>query len=235
MIGFEVFLKYFDADRHLTMLDGGAHVGNSVSELVELFPSSTIYAFEPDPKNFDTLTERFAGNRSVHLSRSAIAKADGRAVLHENNYDATHSLLPFDAEVINTWADASDFVETGQMDVPTVSIDSFCQREHIECFDLLKLDIQGGELAALQGAEGLLSRHNIACIFTEVEFRPLYKGQPLFWDVDGYLRQLGYHFVSLVQPKVTNVGVMAWADAVYVNNKLWGKLESMHSAGMVKE
>jgi hypothetical protein len=62
--------------------------------------------------------------------------------------------------------------------------------------DLLKLDIQGGELAALQSAKRKLSR--AVAVQTEVSFIGLYVGQPTFGDVDCELRSQGFELHSIV-------------------------------------
>lgn len=58
--------------------------------------------------------------------------------------------------------------------------------------DILKMDIQGGELLALKGAQSLLEASRIRLLALEVEFKPLYKDQPLFWDICAYLYRFGY-------------------------------------------
>ena len=56
--------------------------------------------------------------------------------------------------------------------------------------DLLKLDVQGSELAIFQGGEEKLS--GTVAIQTEVSFVPLYKKQPVLGDIDLELRGHGF-------------------------------------------
>jgi FkbM family methyltransferase len=56
--------------------------------------------------------------------------------------------------------------------------------------DFLKIDIQGGELAAIRHGKQALA-HTVA-IQTEVSFVTLYHGQPSFGEIDIELRQLGF-------------------------------------------
>ena len=58
--------------------------------------------------------------------------------------------------------------------------------------DFLKMDVQGGELLVLKGAEARLK--DVLVVHTEVEFVPLYKDQPFFADIDGFLRARGFAF-----------------------------------------
>jgi hypothetical protein len=71
---------------------------------------------------------------------------------------------------------------------------------------------------------------SILAIHIEVEFLPLYKGQPLFADIDSFLRAQGFAFHTLVpsgrtfKPILVNndpcgwVRQIVWADAVYVRD-----------------
>jgi FkbM family methyltransferase len=94
--------------------------------------------------------------------------------------------------------------------------------------DFLKVDVQGGELLVLQGAVERL--RDILAVHIEVEFVPLYKNQPLFADIDTFLRAQGFAFHTLMpygrtfKPiRVNNddsgwVRQILWADAVYVRD-----------------
>ena len=60
---------------------------------------------------------------------------------------------------------------------------------------LLKLDVQGYELAVIDGAERTLQR--TALLEVEVSVRALYEGQPLLADVLDVLRAKGFALVAL--------------------------------------
>jgi hypothetical protein len=64
------------------------------------------------------------------------------------------------------------------------------EKRGIDVIHAIKLDTQGSELDILRGAEKALR----GCIFVivEAEFNPLYEGQPLFCDVDRFLRDRGF-------------------------------------------
>lgn len=97
--------------------------------------------------------------------------------------------------------------------------------------DFLKLDVQGYELAVLQGAKGLLRKTLV--VHTEVEFVEMYHGQPLFAEVDQFLRGQGFVFhrfasihgrpvkpIHLKENPLQPISQQLWADAVYVRD-LW--------------
>ena len=52
-------IKYLLNDRKLELVvDVGANIGQTVSEVLKCFPESCIYCFEPVPSTFERLTEQ---------------------------------------------------------------------------------------------------------------------------------------------------------------------------------
>lgn len=95
--------------------------------------------------------------------------------------------------------------------------------------DFLKIDIQGGELTAIENGRRCLA-HAVA-IQAEVSFFPLYEAQPTFSDIDQALRKLGFipHAFAginrrLIAPLVDErnpyaaLNQLLEADVVYVRN-----------------
>jgi len=94
--------------------------------------------------------------------------------------------------------------------------------------DFLKIDVQGAELLVLQGATERLK--DVLVVHTEVEFLPMYKGQPLFADVDAFLRAQGFAFHKMrpwgrtFKPMIVNNNInealsqVMWGDAIYVRD-----------------
>lgn len=234
MTGLDFFLRIFDAAAPLKVIDAGAHVGESVQSFLDHFPQARIHAFEPAPDNFSRLRTRFEGHPGVTAVAAAVGPISGRATMHLNNHDATHSLMPIDRSEISRWADTDDIREVGTVSVAQIALDDFLVQEGIRHVDVLKLDLQGGELGALQGARSALVAQRIGCIFAEVEFRSLYQDQPLAWDIHALLAAHGYHFINFISPKVTDAGLLSWADAIYVAESAWSKLRSRHVAGRLQ-
>src|SRR2546426_7339485 len=76
-----------------------------------------------------------------------------------------------------------------------VSLDDVIAKEHLIAPDVIKVDTQGSELGILLGASSTLAQTFLVEI--EVEFCPMYKGQPLFADVDALLRSHGFELLYL--------------------------------------
>jgi protein O-GlcNAc transferase len=109
--------------------------------------------------------------------------------------------------------------------------------------DFLKVDVQGGELGVIKGAERLL--RTALVVQTEVEFIEMYIGQPLFAEVDQEMRRQGYvlHIMGHacgrpMKPIAPGgradqmVNQAMWTDAVYVKDFM--RLKELSQEQLVK-
>jgi len=71
-----------------------------------------------------------------------------------------------------------------------VTLDQIMSLLMIEHVDLLKLDLQGYELRALNG--GLRTLAMTDYVISEVEWVELYKGQVLFYELDKFIESHGF-------------------------------------------
>jgi len=81
---------------------------------------------------------------------------------------------------------------------------------------VMKFDIQGGELNALRGAAGLLKK-SVALVYTEILFNPLYEGGALFSEIDLCLRNSGFVLYDIYKPRHHRDGKLLWANAIFIH------------------
>jgi len=122
----------------------------------------------------------------------------------------------------------------GVRDVKTVRLDDV---PNLLDADFMKIDVQGAELAALQGGTRLLQA--TVAIQIEVTFEEYYRGQPLFCDIDAYLRSQGFWFHLFVglnpitmNPFTGGGRQVLWTDVVYTRPPL--KLAALPEAKLWK-
>src|SRR6185312_11115993 len=128
----------------MIVYDIGANAGFDTLLFSKLVgPKGHVFSFEPFPENAFHLLRHIQlnGLRNVAVINAAIAEKDRLASFHiaENNSSGSISK---DQSIFN---------------VPTLSIDQFIKDGH-PTPDLIKMDIEGGETLAMQGAEELLSK-----------------------------------------------------------------------------
>lgn len=194
------------------ILDIGANQGDVVLKYKLLFPSARIYAFEPYPDSYNRMICKVKEHKEIKTIQKAVGDKKVKSTLYVNNSVDTNSLLPSTV----TGLSSDKMVATkGKIDVDVCTIDDFCNENSINKIDILKLDIQGGELAALKGCKKALTEKRIRLIYLEAYFVKQYVGHPLFHEVAAYLNQYGYRLQDLYNP-FYGKGSIAWCDAIFL-------------------
>jgi len=128
-------------------VDVGAHIGSIVAGARRRSRPSKILAVEAIPERAASLRRRFA---DVQVSQCAVGESDGPDVaFFVNPAQSGYSSL----------AEAEG---TREIRVPLRTLDSVLAGHDI---DVIKIDIEGGELGALRGAVKVLSAHRPTVMF----------------------------------------------------------------------
>jgi FkbM family methyltransferase len=198
-----------------TIIDGGANNGSTTDLFLQQYRSPIIHTFEPIPELAAMLKQNFASRSNVTVHDTAIG-AEAKPVCFNivNNLVSSSILTPSALNKDNHGErmDIREIIEVHQVRLEDVMQNS---RE----IDLLKLDLQGYELEALKGCGRLLDR--IKIITTEIEFVTLYDDQPLFGDIDVFLRAHGFRLLNLYELYTHPNGQLTAGDAVYLNSNFF--------------
>jgi FkbM family methyltransferase len=126
--------------------DVGANVGFYSRLLARLVgESGRVYAFEPDDLNFSRLRERAGQFPQLHTVHAAVADVPGSRTLYRSpRLNVDHRAYATDDR-------------REQVTVDAVSLDSYFASPE-EPLHFVKMDIQGGEYAALRGMRSLVAR-----------------------------------------------------------------------------
>jgi len=169
------------------IFDCGANNGFVTYQFSKRFNQANIYSFEPNPAVFSILAKSNEKNTRVFVNNMGVSEHNDHLLFYKNNNTGTSSFLEPNDFHKNHLARKYEKIE-----VPTISIASFCNERKIDKIDILKLDIEGFELNALKGCVEMLKNCQIDFIYTEVNLIPTYSGQCLIEDVISFLRNLNY-------------------------------------------
>jgi FkbM family methyltransferase len=150
--------------------------------------------------------------------QSAITNKSGTSMLYVNNPSATNSLLQFEKSGRRYYPKIAKTVDS--ILIPTITIDDFCNKESIQEIDILKMDVQGGEMIALNGALESLKMHIFSLIYTEIMFTPFYKEGVMFWEICNFLSKYKYTFFDMYDLQYARNGQLTHADAIFVSQKI---------------
>jgi FkbM family methyltransferase len=198
------------------IFDVGAHKGETVARYKELFVDSTIYCFEPFPDSAEILRSRFSSDPSVLVCQKAVSDIDAIKTFFVNDNDATNSLLPRTKDSRRYYSKTADSKYT--VDVESVTIDEMMLQNDIDHINILKFDIQGGELMALKGAEKTLKENRVSVIYSETLFVPHYENNPLLLDLWNYLDKYNYSLFDIYDLYRATNGQLRFADTMFINN-----------------
>lgn len=166
------------------IIDAGSRdLGQSI-EFSNEFPTAQIYAFEPNPHQYKICVENAKHYRNIKVLPFALSDVDGEATFHvtPSNIGVSSLLEPTDVP----WGENSFYTIT----VKTVRLDRVLTELGISKIDILWMDIQGGELAALRGCGNFIKNTDfIQCEATEFAY---YKQHPLRPELEKFLQENGY-------------------------------------------
>lgn len=183
-----------------------------------------VVGFEPNPSALAILNER-KGPDETYLP-NAVGDG-GRHTLHLCQAPGMTSLLEPNPEVLGMFHGFPDWGRVlERVPVDTVRLDDLPETAGI---DMVKIDIQGGELMVLSNAVERL--RDAVVIQTEIELLPMYKNQPLFSEVEQFLRGQGFVFhrffpliSRVLQPVLVGGNIygghsqQVWGDGIFVRD-----------------
>ncbi|HEY0456739.1 MAG TPA: FkbM family methyltransferase, partial [Verrucomicrobiae bacterium] len=155
----------------MTVIDAGANIGK-YTKLFSLLagPAGKVFAFEPSPNSHARLAELVKADKleNVTLLNSALTHQPGTVMLHQfpEEYCSWNSLGRPQMPDPKDGSRLVPIINSAQ--VPATSLDEFCRERHITEIDYLKLDVEGAEILALQGARDLLAAKAIKHLQFEI-------------------------------------------------------------------
>lgn len=183
-----------------TVIDVGANRGQFALFARNKFPQARILSFEPNPVLIQAVERTGA-----EVYNLACGSTRGTLRLNVPTRDDDASILGSGDEAVH---------------VKVVRLDEAI--EPLEQPALLKLDVQGYELEALKGAEGILDQiDEILCECSYWEFLP---GAAQIGDVADFLTQHGFTLKGEYCKTYRSDGSPDQADALFVKSELGGVL-----------
>jgi FkbM family methyltransferase len=225
----------------LKIVDVGAmSLGDDDSDAYSSLAAATpcdIYGFEPGGDEVTKL------NASAKPGRHYLPYfiGDGSAqTFHQCNFNMTSSLFEPNTSLLAKFQNLEELTRVEKTyQVETKRLDDIPE---LEGTDFLKTDVQGAELMVFRGAARILDHALV--VHTEVQFVPLYKGVPLFGEIDIHLRSKGFSLHRMTQSGRTfkplifmneinaALSQILWGDAVYVRDFM--QFDQLSGTALVK-
>lgn len=200
----------------VVIFDVGANMGQFLTVArTQLHKTDAVFqCFEPSHTGYAAMQRGFGQCHDVFLNKLAVGRQPGRGDLwYDSPGSGLASLTRRDLGHFGIRFDESESVEI-------TTIDRYCSDCGIERIDLLKMDIEGHELDALNGAATMFGRHAINAVMFEfggcnIDTRTFFRD---FWQFfeshgmqllrvapGGYLCPIDRYVESLEQFRTMNV------------------------------
>ncbi|MBK8284606.1 MAG: FkbM family methyltransferase [Ahniella sp.] len=150
--------------------DVGANIGLHAVSMAHCLPGSRCVAFEPSPREFVRLA------RSIELN-------SGRVQALPLGLSDQEALLPF--HVCQTNSGRNGLHAWGEQSMYTTTLasiaraDDLVDRGLLDAPNVVKIDVEGAELAVLQGMTGILARPECRAIVIEAGLDALSREHPI--------------------------------------------------------
>jgi FkbM family methyltransferase len=186
-----------------TILDVGANVGSWTKQMQQIYPNSRFILFEPNKSCTPFLSE-------FDHEECLVSENDGEDIFYLNNEHPHHTGNSTFLELTSHFSpDRYSAVK-----VRTGRLDTLLAKRKIDQVDIIKLDIQGGELLALKG----LGKHlrKVEFIQIEVSLVSYNRNSPLFSELNKFLNKSGLVLFDVLD-KMNQDGITFQLDLLYCN------------------
>jgi FkbM family methyltransferase len=193
------------------ILDIGANVGEWAAKTQKIFPRAGIFMIEGNAYCSDKLTAT-----GIPFEISLVGNYEGSSTYYIDSHDLTSTGNSIFKENSDLFSDALEVT------VPISTIDNIVARRGLPPFQYMKMDIQGAELIALEGARKTLQ--SIEVIITEAALMEYNNFGNSFLEMYVLLDKLGYglfDIVDVIRDHQHNVAFQFDVLWVRMDSPLW--------------
>jgi FkbM family methyltransferase len=200
----EVYVAHTTGKSDFAIFDGGAHKGYHTTRMANLHGVAKVYAVEADPFMVDTLRSNLGerltkASPEIQLVEAALQKDPAVSLIQwksSPSHVGRSSIVSDNVERSTIWGDNPDMKYRESMCVKATTIDTILALEN-RILPFLKLDLEGADLLALQGAEQTLRDKRPIVAFENSIHAPKVHGFTLE-DIAAYFERLNYVPINFV-------------------------------------
>lgn len=194
-----------------TIVEIGALDAQDSQYFKKIFPTAKVYAIEALPDNYDKYLKNL---KDIACINAVVSNIDGEIAFYKKEINGIHSIFNRGNEYGNE-----------VIKLPSYRFETLAEMNGINSVDMLKMDVEGATIEALEGMGDLLS--TVKIMHLESESYPFFEGQKIHTEVVKYLEEKGFSVIELtsfpIQPGRLQYDSV-WINNTYLNNKEASKI-----------
>ena len=208
--------------KKLTIIDIGAHKGETIDFFVKNFNLEKIFSFEPNFALFSELiNKKDYRNKIIEINNFGVgerAEIKKLNIISESS-SSTFNDLNLDSKyykrknfIVNLFSHNKELIEKKQ-NIEIVNLSDFIRKKKIDKIDLLKIDTEGYEFNIIKGIDKK-DFDNIDFIYFEHHYDLMIKKNYKFSDINDYLNKNNFFQVFKIKMNFRNT-----FEYIYKNSK----------------
>lgn len=197
--------------------DIGANRGQTIRLFKEVIPNCKIYAFEPHPNIFRTLISSYKLEKGVKCFNLAVGELSGKFPFWVSPIDEASSMYLPNPD--STWNRKKALIlginpkkMYKKIDVEVVTLDEFTLQHGIQAIDILKVDVEGGELQVFLGSKSIFQEDRVSIVQYESHNNDLRPSQQI--QIETFLIEYGFVEYSSIKHAFGD-----FSDKIYIKRR----------------
>ena len=132
------------------VVDIGANIGLHTLNMARIVGNTgQVFAFEPDPSNFEILKKNVKINnyKNIILEQKAVGDKHGRVTLYQSDNPINHRIFPQTEQA------------KSEIQVELTNLDNYFDSDMIDKINFIKIDVEGMEFGVLKGMKNILKNN----------------------------------------------------------------------------
>ena len=129
------------------VVDVGANIGLHTLNMARIVGNTgQVFAFEPDPSNFEILKKNVKINnyKNIILEQKAVGDKHGRTTSYQSDHPGKHRIFPQTEQA------------KSQVQVELTNLDNYFDSDMTDKINFIKIDVEGLEFSVLKGMKNIL-------------------------------------------------------------------------------
>ena len=204
------FFKGNQNKEYDTLIDVGAHKGETIDSFLKNFKIKNIYSFEASKNTYTTLKIKIDKIRkqynqtNIEIFNTGVGNSNEKKLFNElsESNSSTFNFINQDSsyfkrknKILSLFTKKNFFIK--EIFVPQIKLNSFIKEKNLLKIDILKIDTEGYELEVLKGLEDSINLVNY--IYFEHHYDNMIKKSYKFSEIHDHLKVNGFHQVFKIK------------------------------------